>query len=108
MARSDWEVAKKHGGMAVRFGGEEFLLILQNTPLEKAREIAAELHEKIRTTTIYFEDYEININTSLGVANYPTTVQDPQLTLDRSDKAMYYGKTHGRGRIIVDTVDNVD
>jgi diguanylate cyclase (GGDEF)-like protein len=108
VARSDWEVAKKYGGMAVRFGGEEFLLILQNTPLEKAKEIAAELHEKIRTTTIYFEDYEININTSLGVANYPTTVQDPQLTLDRSDKAMYYGKTHGRGRIIVDTVDNVD
>ena len=108
VARSDWEVAKKYGGMAVRFGGEEFLLILQDTPLEKAREIAAELHEKIRTTTIHFEDYEININTSLGVANYPTTVQDTQLTLDRSDKAMYYGKTHGRGRIIVDGVDNVD
>ncbi|MBR0147292.1 MAG: diguanylate cyclase [Eubacterium sp.] len=108
VARSDWEVAKKYGGMAVRFGGEEFLLILQDTPLEKAKEIAAELHEKIRTTTIHFEDYEININTSLGVANYPTTVQDTNLTLDRSDKAMYYGKTHGRGRIIVDGVDNVD
>ena len=108
VARSDWEVAKKYGGMAVRFGGEEFLLILQDTPLEKAKEIAAELHEKIRTTTIHFEDYEININTSLGVANYPTTVQDTNLTLDRSDKAMYYGKTHGRGRIIVDGVDNID
>ena len=108
VARSDWEVAKKYGGMAVRFGGEEFLLILQDTPLEKAKEIAAELHEKIRTTTIHFEDYEININTSLGVANYPTTVQDTNLTLDRSDKAMYYGKTHGRGRIIVDGVDNVE
>ena len=108
VARSDWEVAKKYGGMAVRFGGEEFLLILQDTPLEKATEIAAELHEMIRTTTIHFEDYEININTSLGVANYPTTVQDTNLTLDRSDKAMYYGKTHGRGRIIVDSVDNVE
>lgn len=108
VAKADWAVAKKHGGMAVRFGGEEFLLILQDTPLEKAREIAAELHEKIRTTTIYFEDYEININTSLGVATYPTTVQDTEKTLDRSDKAMYYGKTHGRGRIIVDGVDNLE
>ncbi|MCR4838224.1 MAG: GGDEF domain-containing protein [Eubacterium sp.] len=108
VARSDWEVAKKYNGMAVRFGGEEFLLILPDTPLEKAKEIAAELHEKIRTTVIHFEDYEININTSLGVANYPTTVQDTELTLDRSDKAMYYGKTHGRGRIIVDGVDNVE
>ena len=108
VAKSDWTVAKKYNGMAVRFGGEEFLLILPDTPLEKAREIAAELHEKIRTTVIHFEDYEININTSLGVANYPTTVQDTELTLDRSDKAMYYGKTHGRGRIIVDGVDNVE
>lgn len=108
VAKSDWAVAKKYNGMAVRFGGEEFLLILPDTPLEKAKEIAAELHEKIRTTIIHFEDYEININTSLGVANYPTTVQDTQLTLDRSDKAMYYGKTHGRGRIIVDGVDNVE
>ena len=108
VARSDWEVAKKYNGMAVRFGGEEFLLILPDTPLEKAKEIAAELHEKIRTTVIHFEDYEININTSLGVATYPTTVQDTELTLDRSDKAMYYGKTHGRGRIIVDGVDNVE
>ena len=108
VAKSDWTVAKKYNGMAVRFGGEEFLLILPDTPLEKAKEIAAELHEKIRTTVIHFEDYEININTSLGVANYPTTVQDTELTLDRSDKAMYYGKTHGRGRIIVDGVDNVE
>ncbi len=108
VARADWDVAKKYGGMAVRFGGEEFLLILQDTPLDKAKEIAAELHELIRTTTIHFEDYEININTSLGVANYPQTVQDTELTLDRSDKAMYYGKTHGRGRIIVDSVDNVE
>lgn len=108
VARSDWAIAKKYGGMAVRFGGEEFLLILEDTPLEKAREIAGELHEMIRTTTIHFEDYEININTSLGVATYPTTVQDTEKTLDRSDKAMYYGKTHGRGRIIVDGVDNVE
>ena len=108
VAKSDWQVAKKYGGMAVRFGGEEFLLILEDTPLEKAREIAAELHENIRTTTIHFEDYDININTSLGIATYPTTVQDTDKTLDRSDKAMYYGKTHGRGRIIVDGIDNVE
>ncbi len=108
VAKADWDIAKKYGGMAVRFGGEEFLLILADTPLEKATEIAKELHEKIRTTIIPFEGQEIRINTSLGVATYPTTVQDTEKTLDRADKAMYYGKTHGRGRIIVDTVDNIE
>ncbi|MBR3537581.1 MAG: diguanylate cyclase [Eubacterium sp.] len=108
VAKSDWEIAKKYGGMAVRFGGEEFLLILEDTPVERAREIAAELHEKVRTTPIPFEGIDISINTSLGVATYPTTVQETEKTLDRADKAMYYGKTHGRGRIVVDGVDNVD
>jgi diguanylate cyclase (GGDEF)-like protein len=108
LARLDWDVAKKYGGMAVRFGGEEFLLILEDTTTERAREIAGELHELIRTTPIPFEDIEININTSLGVSTYPTTVQEPEKLLDRADKAMYYGKTHGRGRIIVDGVDNVE
>jgi len=108
LARLDWSIAKKYGGMAVRFGGEEFLLILEDTPVERAKEIAEELHELIRTTPIPFEDIEININTSLGVSTYPTTVQEPEKLLDRADKAMYYGKTHGRGRIIVDGVDNVE
>ena len=108
LARLDWNIAKKYGGMAVRFGGEEFLLILEDTTVERAREIAGELHELIRTTPIPFEDLEISINTSLGVSTYPTTVQDPDKLLDRADKAMYYGKTHGRGRIIVDGVDNIE
>ncbi len=38
----------------------------------------------------------------MGVANYPETVDDLQKVLDRADKAMYYGKTHGRGRIVID------
>ena len=98
----DWDIAKKYGYMAVRFGGEEFLLIMNDTPLDKAREVAVELHENIRNNIIKYEDMEIQINTSVGVSNFPETCTEIGQLFDRADKAMYYSKTHGRGRIVVD------
>ena len=102
LAKLDEAVGKKYGCQAVRFGGEEFLLIMNGKTLDEAYAIAEELHKNIKENVIEFEGKEIRINTSIGVANYPETVQDLQKVLDRADKAMYYGKTHGRGRIVVD------
>ena len=102
VARMDWDIAKKYGFMAVRFGGEEFLLIMNDTPLDKAYEIAKELHENIRNNIIRYEDMEIQINTSVGVSNFPETCTEIGRLFDRADKAMYYSKTHGRGRIVID------
>jgi diguanylate cyclase (GGDEF)-like protein len=102
LAKLDEAIGKKYGCQAVRFGGEEFLLIMNGKSLDEAYAIAEELHKNIRENVIEFEGKEIRINTSIGVANYPETVQDLQKVLDRADKAMYYGKTHGRGRIVVD------
>ena len=102
LAKLDEAIAKKYGCEAVRFGGEEFLLIMNGKSLDEAYKIAEEFHKDIREKVIDFEGKEIRINTSMGVANYPETVDDLQKVLDRADKAMYYGKTHGRGRIVID------
>ena len=51
---------------------------------------------------VYYEDFEIKINSSMGIASYPETCSDINDVLDRSDKAMYYSKEHGRGRITID------
>ena len=102
VAKMDWDIAKKYGFMAVRFGGEEFLLIMDNTPLDRAYEISKELHENIRNNVIKYEDMEITINTSVGVSNFPETCDKIGRLFDRADKAMYYSKTHGRGRIVID------
>lgn len=102
LAKMDENIGKKYGCEAVRFGGEEFLLIMKDKTLDEAYKIAEELHNTIKETPIPFEGQEIRINTSMGVSNYPETVDDLQKVLDRADKAMYYGKTHGRGRIVID------
>lgn len=102
VAGTDDAFAKKYSGTAVRFGGEEFLLILPGCGLEEASRIVAEMHKTIAETVVHYEDLDIRVNTSMGIANYPETTGKISEVVDRSDHAMYYSKEHGRARITVD------
>ena len=102
VARIDAEFAKRYDGTAVRYGGEEFLLILRDKGVEETYKILCEVHERIKNTVVDYEDYHITINSSMGIACYPETCDNIDDVLDRSDKAMYYSKEHGRGRITID------
>ncbi|MBP3719510.1 MAG: diguanylate cyclase [Eubacterium sp.] len=102
VAKVDNDFAKKYNGTAVRYGGEEFLLILRGKGVEETLGILKEMHEIIKGNVVEFEDYRINVNSSMGIACYPETCSDINDVLDRSDKAMYYSKEHGRGRITID------
>jgi len=102
VAKADDEYAKKYGGYAVRFGGEEFLLILPGVGLLDAKEILESLHRNVRNQVIHFEGQDISVNLSIGIACYRETCSDIQEIVDRADRAMYYSKEHGRGRITID------
>ncbi len=102
VARIDAEFAKKYDGTAVRYGGEEFLLILRGKGVEETYKILCDAHEAIKNTVVEYEDFRITINSSMGIACYPETCDNINDVLDKSDKAMYYSKEHGRGRITID------
>jgi diguanylate cyclase (GGDEF)-like protein len=102
VAKVDEKYAEKYGGYAVRFGGEEFLLILPGVGLSDAKDILQQLHRDVRETVIHFEDKDISVNLSIGIACYKETCGNLQEIVDRADRAMYYSKEHGRGRITID------
>ena len=102
VASIDDKYANKYQGTAVRFGGEEFLLILRNINVDEARDILKEMHEEIASTIVTFEGMEIHVNASMGVASYRETCDDINELVARADQAMYYSKTHGRGLIVID------
>ena len=102
VAAVDNKYAQKYNGTAVRFGGEEFLLILRNVGIDEAYSILKEMHDEIASTVVEFENFRINVNTSMGVASYKETCDDINGLVDRADKALYYSKTHGRGMIVID------
>jgi diguanylate cyclase (GGDEF)-like protein len=85
---------------ACRFGGEEFVLILPNTDLRQARNVAERLREMIAQTPLLVGDETIPITASLGVDEYRAHSSDsPESFLERVDAWLYQAKHAGRNRV---------
>ena len=102
VASVDAKYAKLYNGTAVRFGGEEFLLILKDMDIAHAHEILERMHDEITKNIVEFEDLKIPVNVSMGLASYPETCNRVEDVIDHADQALYYSKEHGRGRITID------
>jgi len=89
----------REGDLAARWGGEEFLILLPDTPLEDASRFAARLLEQIRASGIAVGHQTIGITASIGLAEQ----SDRDLSLDdliaRADQALYEAKHQGHNRI---------
>lgn len=83
-----------------RFGGEEFLTLLPETPLEDSSVVAERFRKQIENSSVKFGDLEIKVTITLGVALY-----DSRLGADHSiqlaDKALYEGKESGRNKVVI-------
>ena len=81
---------------AARMGGDEFMLILPEVAQAKdVAEIAAKILEAIRTP-MAFNEHEIHITTSVGIALYPDDGEDVDTLMKNADIAMYHAKDQGR------------
>ena len=85
-----------------RFGGEEFVILLPDTKLEDARNIAERLRRLIAETPIETDIGPIRTTISIGIAikEKSTALSIDQL-LSRADRAMYRAKQAGRNRVII-------
>ncbi len=83
-----------------RWGGEEFLVMLPETPLQGASLVAERLRRSIENRKIEFAGQQQHVTITLGVAEY-----DKRLGMDHSinlaDRALYNGKQTGRNKVVV-------
>lgn len=104
--------------MLGRYGGEEFLLVLPNTNLDKATEISEHLHRALSNFSIPIDDERILKPTgSFGVAatdylqrftkhnpnftnNQPSSSDILKQLIELADEAMYLAKTNGRNQVV--------
>jgi diguanylate cyclase (GGDEF)-like protein len=85
-----------------RYGGEEFLLLLPGTDHEGAIEVS----EKLRTAieALEFQQIELRVTASFGIASYPLDALDADALIRMSDRALYAAKAKGRNRVeIIDS-----
>lgn len=85
-----------------RIGGEEFLVVLNNTPLVEATEIAYRIKSDIEKTPINDGENVIKITASFGVAQKRAQLHSFKDLLKNADKALYAAKERGRNRVETD------
>lgn len=85
-----------------RLGGEEFLILLPETPAFRAFEIAERIRTKIATEPYQFGQNSIPITASIGVVTYPDEgLSNEQSLLKAADDALYTAKNAGRNKAIL-------
>lgn len=92
-----------HGGIAGRYGGEEFVVAFCGKDIDETYEIVKEIHDQIRSEAVIYENKSIQVRASAGIASYPATCADPGELLTRADWAMYHSKKNGRDQITIDS-----
>ncbi|MFH1823794.1 MAG: sensor domain-containing diguanylate cyclase [Candidatus Firestonebacteria bacterium] len=86
-----------------RYGGEEFTIILTETPKENAFRFAERVRKKTEETVFLNEDGKPTqkVTITIGVSNFPTDGPDEYKDLiEYADKSLYRGKESGRNKVV--------
>lgn len=83
-----------------RYGGEEFLIILPETPLDKGMVLAQRIVAKMQRVHIEEMDMKnVTLTCSIGVSQFDNSV-DMNTVIDNADKALYRAKAAGKNRVV--------
>jgi diguanylate cyclase (GGDEF)-like protein/PAS domain S-box-containing protein len=92
--------------IAGRVGGEEFAVVLKDASLEEAKKVAEKFRETVAGKKVIYEEQEISIMVSIGVAaihGNTDDISDFEDMLKMADIALYKAKAKGRNRVEVKT-----
>ncbi len=88
--------------IACRFGGEEFVLILTNTDVDKVLPRLEQVRNEIKNKKINYKNITLpQITISIGLAQAPLHGSTVENIMRASDNALYAAKSEGRDRIII-------
>ncbi len=86
-------------GLVFRYGGEEFVVMLDNYNEEKSFRIAEDIRINIiRSKKIQKYSGDLSVTVSIGLASYPNDSIDAKDLIEKADKAMYFAKQNGRNQ----------
>ena len=88
-------------GMACRFGGEEFVLLLPGMTAVAAREFSDTLRLEFESMRASFDGLQIGTTLSFGIAAAPAHAVEAHALLRLADDALYAAKLHGRNRVVL-------
>ncbi|MBV2129979.1 sensor domain-containing diguanylate cyclase [Arsukibacterium indicum] len=82
-----------------RYGGEEFAIILPDTPLEGAIEVAKRICRRVAESPVVFQQQRLMTSVSVGVSQFNTAITADEL-IQQADLALYQAKRNGRNQVV--------
>ncbi len=86
--------------MVFRYGGEEFAVIITETPLEKAVIPLERLRKTIEDYVFRYNGNQIDVTISIGVCEADDNTDTVHKLFENADKALYNAKENGRNRVM--------
>jgi diguanylate cyclase (GGDEF)-like protein len=80
-------------------GGEEFAIVLPDTRVETAAEIAEHMRRTLEETAFEYEGLGIRLTASFGVSTATSPIEHAEFLLARADELLYRSKRDGRNRV---------
>ena len=86
-----------------RYGGEEFVVIMPETPSGKALEVMNRIREHLARTAFKIDGHEedFRVTISAGIASFPGDAQSKDELIAKADKALYTAKKKGRNLVCI-------
>ncbi len=83
-----------------RLGGEEFGILLVESGVDDARQVAERVRRQVEDMVISVKETEITITVSIGLTMLNSSDSDFKEVLQRADRALYQAKNEGRNRVV--------
>jgi diguanylate cyclase (GGDEF)-like protein len=93
-----FDIVGRGDGAVARWGGEEFILLLRNCPLQKAAELAESLRTSLASLRVAEWPDDLTVTGSFGAAEW-TESTPLHMAISLADAAMYRAKKAGRNRV---------
>ena len=87
--------------VVARWGGEEFIVILDETETAGALQVAERMRESIANERIQGDFGRIQVTASMGLATWPVHAKASSRLVDLADAALYQAKEGGRNQVVV-------
>jgi len=82
-----------------RYGGDEFMVILPDTPIIGARQVSENLRRVMEDNPVSWNDTQVLVTASFGIAGISQSEHDALGAISRADSALYRAKQRGRNGI---------
>ena len=87
--------------IAVRYGGEEIVVVLPETGKIDAFVVGERIREKVESTRLDYKGQNISLTISAGIASFPIDATDTENLIKNSDIAVYKAKETGKNNVVI-------